>query len=219
MSRQAGAVALALAALLAPTALAHEGNPNYRSTVRTVEPAVDRLSVQVLNFDDRLELRNDSGRTVTVMGYDDEPYARLLADGTVQLNRRSPATYLNEDRFANAEVPDSADSGAPPVWRDVDGSSRFEWHDHRMHWMGKGLPPQVKDEDERTKVFDWNVPIAVAGRGGEIRGDLFWVPDAGGGTPLAAPLVLGGVVLGGTLLVFLVRRRRRAAEAPAKEAW
>jgi len=219
MSRQLGAVGLALAALLAPTALAHEGNPNYRSTVRTVEPAVDRLSVQVLNFDDRLELRNDSGRTVTIVGYDDEPYARLLADGTVQLNRRSPATYLNEDRFADAEVPGSADSEAAPLWRTLDGSGRFEWHDHRMHWMGKGLPPQVRDADERTKVFDWKVPIAVAGRGGEIRGDLFWVPDAGGGTPLAAPLALGGVVLGGTLLVLFVRRRRRAAEGPAKEAW
>jgi len=216
MSRQFGALALALAALLAPPALAHEGNPNYRSTVRAVQPAVEGLTVQVLNFDDRLELRNGSGRTVTILGYDDEPYARLLGDGTVQLNRRSPATYLNEDRFADAEVPDSADAEAAPVWRTLDGSSRFEWHDHRMHWMGKGLPPQVKDEDERTRVFDWDVPIAVAGRDATIRGDLVWVPDAGGGTPLAAPIALGGVVLGGLALMVLVRRRRRSAP---KEAW
>ena len=219
MSRRAGALALAVTALLAPSALAHEGNPNYRSTVRAVAPATEGLSVQVLNFDDRLELRNDSGRMVTIMGYRGEPYARLLADGTVQVNRRSPASYLNEDRFADAEVPKSADADAAPVWRTLDGSGRFDWHDHRAHWMGKNLPPQVKDEDERTKVFDWKVPIAVGGREGNIGGDLFWVPDAGGGAPLAAPLALGGVALAGLMLVLIVRRRRRRSTGAPEEAW
>ena len=220
MFRLTGTLALALVALATPTALAHEGNPNYRSTVRAVAPETEGVDVQVLNFDDRLELRNVSGRTVTILGYGGEPYARLLADGSVQVNRRSPSTYLNEERLGGAEVPESASAKADPVWRTLDGSGRFDWHDHRAHWMSKALPPQVKDEDVRTKVFDWNVPISVAGEKGSIRGDLFWVPDAGGGLPLAAALALTAVALGGVALVAFVRRRRRASPADgAGEAW
>jgi LPXTG-motif cell wall-anchored protein len=184
-----------------------------------VEPAAEGLDVQVLNFDDRLELRNRSDRTVTVLGYREEPYARLLPDGTVQVNRRSPSTYLNEDRFAEVELPASADAKAAPEWETLDRSGRFDWHDHRMHWMGKDLPPQVKDEGKRTKVFDWVVPIAVAGRAGEVRGDLFWVPDAGGDAPSVAPFVLGGAALAGLGLVLFVRRRRRSAATAREEAW
>ena len=39
------------------------------------------------------------------MGYDDKPYARVLADRTVQVNTNSPAYYLNDDRFGNATAP------------------------------------------------------------------------------------------------------------------
>ena len=217
--RTALAAALTALALTAPIAIAHEGNPNYRSMVRAITPAAEGLSVDVLNFDDRLELRNDSGRTIVVVGYRDEPYARILADGTVQVNARSPATYLNDDRFADVDVPARADPAAPPEWETRDRSGRFEWHDHRAHWMGKELPPQVKDEGERTKVFDWRVPLEVGGQAGAIRGDLFWVPDAGGeGFPLAAALSLGAVGLAGGALVLFVRRRRRAG-AGGGEAW
>ncbi len=97
-----GATAVALAALCAcpPMALAHKGNPNYSSEVRSIEPAVDGLAAEILSNDDRIELRNNSDSVVVVEGYRNEPYLRFLPDGTVQENRRSPATYLNEDRFA-----------------------------------------------------------------------------------------------------------------------
>ena len=45
---------------------------------------------------------------MTIFGYANEPYARVLADGTVQLNQRSPANYIDDDRFARAGVPASA---------------------------------------------------------------------------------------------------------------
>ena len=58
---------IALAAILAlampAVAPAHKGSPNYRSTVRKIEPSVPGLTAQVLNFDDRLELVNRSGGT------------------------------------------------------------------------------------------------------------------------------------------------------------
>ena len=63
------ACTVAAAALLlgAPVALAHQGNPNYRSVVTSVTPAAKGVDVSVLNFDDRLLLHNTSGQDVTIM--------------------------------------------------------------------------------------------------------------------------------------------------------
>src|SRR5690242_17300733 len=112
--RRALALGLAVALLAASPAAAHQGNPNFRSVVDAVTPAVKGLTLRVLNYDDRFELTNHSGRMVTVKGYDGEPYARVRADGTVEVNKRSPAYYLNDDRYADVKVPASADPKAPP---------------------------------------------------------------------------------------------------------
>ena len=210
--------AVALVALAAAsTALAHQGNANYRSVIGRVTPGVAGVKLQVLNFDDRLALLNTSGKTVLIQGYNREPYARVLADGTVEVNQRSPAYFLNNDRNADIKVPASADANAPPQWKVVDRSGRFEWHDHRIHWMGQGLPPQVKDTSKRTKVFAWQVPVQVGATKGDIAGTLYWVPKPGGGAPVGAIAALVAlVVLGGTAVVVV--RRRRAVAAGADDA-
>jgi hypothetical protein len=210
--------AVALAALLAPvaTAVAHEGNPNFSSTVRGVTPRLPGVTVQVLNGDDRLLLVNRGDRDVVIHGYNREPYARVAADGTVEVNRRSPAFYLNQERFGGVKVPAAADAKAAPDWQQVGRSGRFEWHDHRMHWMGEGTPPQVKDEGTRTKVFDWTVPLRAEGSAGAITGTLTWVPTDDGGPPIAAIVAFAVIVLAGVAAVVVVRRRRDTEEA---EAW
>jgi hypothetical protein len=217
-----GAAAVALVALcaVAPSAAAHEGNPNYRSQVRAISPAVGGVEAQVLNYDDRIELRNEGDQTVVVEGYRAEPYLRFGPDGVVEVNRRSPAAYLNEDRFANVSVPRSADPGATPEWRVVSRNGRYDWHDHRIHWMASTPPPRVRENEEaRTKVFDWRLPLAAAGRRSVIRGSLVWVGKDSGGFPLAAALSLGAAVLGGGAVVALVRRRRRPSRQREVEAW
>jgi hypothetical protein len=225
MSRLRLVVALAalFALALAPAALAHQGNPNYRSVVDGVTPKVPGVRLQVLNLDDRLELQNTSGRTVLVKGYNGEPYARILADGTVQVNRRSPAFYLNDDRFAQVKVPADAKPGATPQWQVVDKAGRFQWHDHRIHWMSQIPPTQVTDKSKRTKVFDWQVPLQVGATKGAINGTLFWQPRAGGGAPVGAYAGLGLIALLGLGAVAAVRRRRAEVESPAPraevEAW
>ena len=132
------------------------------------------------------------------------------------MNENSEAYYLNEDRFAKVDVPQGLDAETPPQWKEVSRSGRFEWHDHRAHWMGQGRPPQVTDPDERTKVFDWEVPMTVGGQPGAITGTLTWTPTAGGGVPTAAIFALAAVLILAFLAVFIVRRRR---DAPAGEAW
>jgi hypothetical protein len=218
--RGAAAAALAVLCVAAPAALAHEGNPNYRSEVRAIAPALPGLDARVLNYDDALELAYDGERPLVVEGYRGEPYLRFNPDGLVEVNRRSPAAYLNEDRFAKVELPDRADHRAPPSWARVAENGRYDWHDHRIHWMGEGtLPPQVEDEGERTRVFGWRIPMASAGRPVEVRGTLTWLGKEEGGFPVAAGLTLGGALVGGALLVVLVRRRRARSGPPAKEAW
>jgi len=217
--RRALALGAAVALLTAPAAAAHQGNPNFRSVVDSVTPAVKGLTLHVLNYDDRFELTNHSGTTVTVQGYDGEPYARVLADGTVEVNKRSPAFYLNDDRYADVKVPASADPKAPPQWSIVDRTARLQWHDHRMHWMSRSLPPQVKDKSKRTKVFDYGIPLQVGGRPASIRGTLFWQPDEGGGAPVGMFVGLGVLALIAIGAVAIVRRRRSGEPVEGAEAW
>ena len=133
----------------------------------------------------------------------------------MEVNRRSPTHYLNEERYGGTPVPTSADPKAPPQWQTVSRTGRFEWHDHRIHWMSKDtVPPQVKDEDKRTKVFDWRVPIRVGSQRARLTGTLFWQPATASGVPTAAIVALV-VLVAATLVLFLVTRRRRRRRGAA----
>jgi hypothetical protein len=199
---------------------------HYRTYITSITPSTPGLSVEVLEFADRLLLRNHTGKTVTVYGYSGEPYARVLPSGATEQNKRSPAVYLNTNFYAQVTVPPSASATAAPAWEAVDKTGQFEWHDHRIHWMSPATPPQVKDTSKRTKIFDWSVPIRVGGTPGAIRGELFWVPNSS-----SAPtgLIVGSIVVAALAVAagVLVRRRRRAVpgtengsdETPEREAW
>ena len=218
-------IALALA-LPASSALAHQGNINFRSELDGIEPPVPGLDVQVLNYDDSLQLQNETGETVVVDGYDGEPYVRISPDGAVEVNTRSPAYYLNDDRYAQAPVPASADAEAEPEWQLVDRTGQYVWHDHRIHYMSTGTPSQVTDPDRRTKIFDYRLPIEVGDRDAEIDGTLFWVGEPGG-FPVLPFIGLAAVAIAGAAAIAIRRRRRagsaeRGAEAEepaAREAW
>jgi hypothetical protein len=209
-----------LVALAAATAAAHGGNDKFRSQFESIRPQVAGVTIEVLNYDDRLLMINRTGRTVAITGYEREPYARLRGDGTVEVNRRSPTHYLNEERYGGTPVPIGADPKASPKWQTVSRTGRFEWHDHRIHWMSKDtVPPQVKDEDKRTKVFDWRVPIRVGSQRAQLTGALFWQPATASGVPTAAIVALVVLILA-TLVLFVVTRRRRAAVARGpRQAW
>ena len=202
---------------------------HYRTYITSITPKVPGLSVEVLEFADRLLLRNHTGKIVTVYGYSGEPYMRVLPDGSAEQNARSPAVYLNTNFYANVTVPPSANASAPPRWEGVDRTGQFEWHDHRIHWMSPVTPPEVKDTSKRTKIFGWSVPIKIGTQRGSIDGELFWAPESSK-APTGAIVALVAIVVTGALVVLVVRRRRRqrpssiggsgASEPPRQgEAW
>ncbi|MGA9875061.1 MAG: hypothetical protein WBQ21_04560 [Solirubrobacteraceae bacterium] len=183
---------------------------DYRSYITSVTPKVRGLSLEVLEFADRILLRNNTGKTVTIYGYSGEPYARVQPNGTTEQNVRSPAVYLNTNFYADVTVPASASASDTPKWAVVDRTGQFEWHDHRIHWMSPVTPPQVTDKSKRTKIFDWSVPIAVGAQKGAIDGELYWVPE-NSKAPTAAIVVF--VLIIALALAFVVWMRRRRAHS------
>jgi hypothetical protein len=216
-----------------PLKFQESGNPifdqgssyHYRTYITRVVPSVHGLVLHVLEFADRLIMVNHTGKTVTVYGYQEEPYARVLANGTVEVNRHSPAYYLNQNFYGEVTVPASASPTATPRWTVIDRAGQFEWHDHRIHWMSPLPSPKVTNPNKRTEIFEWEVPIRVGAQPATIYGKLFWVPEEGTKTPIAAIVALVAIVLGGAALVLVVRRRRKAgalsspSTGPGAEEW
>lgn len=204
--------AVLLTGWLATTpAVAHQGNPNYRSVINEVRPAVEGLEFEVIDYDADIRMTVPAGMEVEVPGYEGEPYTRIKADGEVEINRRSPSAYLNTDRYGTAEVPDIADTSAPADWESSRSDGVFQWHDHRSHWMSPEPPERLRGVDERTKVFDYEIPIRVDGRPATVHGTLYWVGSQSGSK---LPFILAGlaVVAAGLAAVMFSRNRRRQAE-------
>jgi hypothetical protein len=228
-----------LLSLLAPALAQGKDEPtpkNYSTKLDAIKPDVKGLTVTTEGGDRYLVLKNDSGKLVSVSGYDDEPYLRFLPSGEVDANANSPATYLNKIRFGtpeNVTIPRSALASSKVKWEKVSDNGSYKWFDHRIHWMEKDPPPVVKDESKRTKIFDWQVPAKAGSTPVTLAGTLTWVPDAtssGGGISggAIAAIVAAALVLLALTGLLLRRRRQPQAEAagaapkrdePTKEAW
>jgi hypothetical protein len=209
--RRTAAVAALIALALSPAAAAHGGGGarGYRSTVTAIEPAVPGLQVRVLDGDDRLALTNSSGGTLVVLGYRGEPYLRVTPTAVLR-NRRSPATFLNEERYGDVDLPAQSSPRGGPEWEQVADKPSYEWHDHRIHWMSPVDPPQIRRARDRPHhVLDWTVPLRAGTRPVALKGSLVYTPPPESRfnpllvAPLAALVVGGGAA-------WWWRKRRRA---------
>jgi hypothetical protein len=206
--RRWGVALVALGALVlgARPAAADPPRPtDYRSTVTAVDPAAGGVEAEVVGGDAFLELRVDEGHEVLVEGYGEEPYLRFLPDGTVERNRRSEATYLNDDRQGAVELPPEADNAADPDWERVAGGGTYAWHDHRIHWMGTSRPPGVEPGEV---VQEWAVALTVDGTPTEVRGELVLAEGV-------SPLPWLALAAAGLALVVVLGRRRPLVAAAA----
>ena len=203
-----GRIALIVGAVVAtllgwaPPAAAHGGGGDDATNYLTVvlDAGDPGLDWEVLGGDALLRLTNRTAREVIVLGYEDEPYLRFTPDEGVFENVRSPATYLNDDRYADVDPPDEADPAARPEWRRVATGSRHAWHDHRAHWMSPVRPPLVDaNPDVEQVILSWSLPLVIGGSDGRqvaASGELRWVPPVEWWPPVLVPaLVFVAVVL------------------------
>ena len=175
----------------AAPAWAHGGGgsdaTNFRSEVGAVVegsegdldgPGVQLDGVQwaIRALDSYLEVRNTSSQELLVTGYEGEPYLRIGPDGVFE-NRKSPAVYLNLDRFAETAVPEGVSADAEPEWVEVAATPMYRWHDHRVHWMSATEPPQVATDRSAVHVIqEWAVPFTLGGDAFSVTGQLRWFP-------------------------------------------
>jgi hypothetical protein len=149
-------------AIVAPAtpAFAHGGDTPaptaYRTTIAGITPPMTGLSVRAVEGGARLELHNETGRDIEILGSAGEPYLQVRPDGT----------------YRNVSAPT-----APPSWQRVSGSTTVRWHDERTHWQGPGLPPAAaSDPSHAHRIRDWSIPLRDQVTELEIRGTLDWLP-------------------------------------------
>lgn len=161
---------------------------DYRTEIVSVTPAVEGLEVRIIGGDAFIEI-DAPGLDVRVPGYQGEPYLHFATDGTVRENRRSPARWLNTDRYSQAEVPAEADPDADPDWHVVGSGGRYAWHDHRTHWMQETPPLGLGPGDQ---ILDGVIPILVDGATVEIALRSVWM-EGPSNVPWWSAAILAGV--------------------------
>ena len=209
MRRALALAAVALAAVLSPGgAEAHYGTAKlgYHSTIRGLEPPMRGLKLKILYGDDQVLLNNRSGKTVVIDGYSGEPYLRFGPDG-IYVNVNSPADYLNQDRYAASPVPKSATAKARPNWQKLAPGDVWAWHDHRIHYMSRTLPPAIQEAPRKPHhVFNWKVPATENGKRFFITGSLDYRPPPKKSFPVALAIVLATLIGLGMVGLFALRR-------------
>ena len=183
----------------APALADPPGPTDYLSEIVSIEPPVNGITVRMIGGDSFVELQVEPGIRVDVLGYEAEPYLRFLSSGVVEINDRAPTTYLNEDRFAETEIPNFAFVGAEPSWRAVASGGSYAWHDHRSHWMNEGRPLGSSPGDQ---ILEAVIPMVVDGVDVEVTVISTWQP-----APAPTPAILGGLV--GMALVVATSRVRQ----------
>jgi len=186
---------------------------NFRTRIVETIPQIPGISVRVVDLGSRIQLTNRTATDVVVLGYIGEPYLRIGPSGVYE-NLHSQATYVNKGRNGGS-VPPGVDTSptAKPEWKKISSGHSARWHDHRIHWMGGGLPPIVAqapgsfhDLSEQHIVFLWGTTRAA------VVVQLAWVPGPSGVPWIPVMVVLFGL---GLAIVLAGRWRRTLAVALA----
>ena len=155
-----------------PSHLGSGDDVSARDTVSVIESVSPDLPsgirLDVVGGDTYLRLRSTK-HDVEIPGYEGEPYVRIFADGTVQVNDASTTSVLNGDRYGNVDLSGFKVTDTPQ-WRTIATDGMVMWHDHRVHWMS---PIKPKAVDEKGTVLTWDVPFTVDGTEIHAKGTLY----------------------------------------------
>jgi hypothetical protein len=172
---------------------------NYRTEVRGIDPPIPGVTARVVDRGNQIELANRGAEEITVLGYQNEPYLRIGAQGVFE-NERSPSTFSNRSTAPPAQIPSRYDAAARPEWRRISSRPVATFHDHRAHWSGGADPPAVRRDRGRRQVVtpNWQVAIRVGSRTSILSGSIEWVPGP-------SPLPWAALAVAIAALVLLVR--------------
>lgn len=194
---QISVLTTAVSVLVATPVSAHGSEPkNTVSEIESVTPQPEGASFSIAAGDAFMVIKVREGHTADIPGYSDEPYLRVLADGTVEENQTSPATLLNKSRYGDVGSA-TLDPTLEPQWKVIARNGEVAWHDHRIHWMARTTPATI---DADGTIQQWAIDLFVDGEGVEISGRLMLRDE-----PSFAWWLL---CIPAGLVALLVRRRR-----------
>ncbi|HVL85569.1 MAG TPA: hypothetical protein VM367_14965 [Pseudonocardia sp.] len=161
-----------------------------------------------------LSLQAGTGREVTVLGRDGQPYLRF-GPGLAEMNRDS-ATY-RDGLLARGGLPGPADTG----WQQLPGTTTT-WLDTRLRFPAEDPPADVVDAEAPVEVLRWEIPLIVDGAPQALTGTVRWLPNPpriGEGSPWVTGGIVAGVVvlLAGGVALVLRNRRLGELEQPDEE--
>lgn len=203
-------IGVSLVVLFAAPASAHTiSGPkptDFRSTVKSITPPAPGVSVAIVDLGAKVQLTNRTNSEVLVLGYESEPYLRVGPHGVFE-NVNSAATYLNAT-VKGGVIPANVntDPTAPPHWKKISDGHTARWHDHRAHWMGGSLPPQVQAQpDQFHSIAVGQITFVQNNTKHTVDIALDWVP---GPSPVPwIPLLVIGFVGAFVLVAFMQRER------------
>jgi hypothetical protein len=203
-----------------------EGHLEFRPVVGTLQPTltssaepVSGVSVTVLagRFPG-LYLRNSSRRSVTILGRDGEPFARIGPRGTY-VNEHSPV-HVETLRHQGKLAASITDPDARPKWSIVSSSPSFAWTEPRIRYQPEQPPDEIANGNRSVKLLDWKIPMRIGSRDVDVTGSTRWVPVDASGLPRAPVsgdgagslilLLVGSVVVVGFAAGMRLRRRPSA---------
>jgi len=205
--------ALLAVLMLAPAqpAFAHGGNggssSDYRIEVVRYDGNHDGFVVRPVELGNRMELVRTNAAEVQILGYENEPYIRLDANGVFE-NVNSPAYYTNQDRFSRTPVPPTANAKATPKWVKLSDGNSVRWHDHRTHWMDPTPREDVRDNPNVKRViFGANsVELLVNGKPAAAIVRVTWLPPPSRVAWLVITTISACALLAALVLVPSLRR-------------
>jgi len=193
----------------------------YVTQVSALEPTLPGVTATAPQNGESVTVQNPTDTPLYILGYnrsrawpDGEPYLKITKDGVFE-NKYSPAVYLNTQATIGS-VPASANADAQPDWQPVPGQRGdiYQWHDHRIHWMGSAPPPDVASDPHHAHLIStWHIPFvygdlaSASARHGSVTGTLTYEPGSRWSSYLTWIAVAVAVV--GTIGVQLWLRRPR----------
>lgn len=178
----AGAALCTVGGAVPAAAPAHETNPQIRSRIDAVRPALPAgVEIELIeSIATELSVVNRTRRTLEVLGRAGRPFLRIGPDG-VQADIASPDWYRTNDPTGLAGIPEGVRGGdAAPQWVEVAEEPSWAWFDHRMHpEENANVPTDALRQRRAATLARWTVPMRYGGAEVEVAGVVEFRPLVG----------------------------------------